>query len=277
MRSDASDARTRRHARPPVLVLTGVGLTAGVAMRPIAVLEAHFHVLPATATADPATAGPAPSSPATAEDALAVLDAAGAERAHVVGLSFGGAIAQEIAIRHPGRVRSLVLGSSTAGGELYVPAEAEVRDFLGRLDERPAEEGLWASVPYLYAAATWRRHAPLIGEDIAQRLKRPLDPRNYRHQHAIARAHDVGAHLAEIMAPTLVIHGQQDRILPLDNGRRLAAGITAARFMPLPRGAHAFPTDVPDAAGELVSFLLAHSPRRHGSAASTRTGRVTRA
>jgi pimeloyl-ACP methyl ester carboxylesterase len=273
MRSSASDVRTRGRTRPPVLFLTGIGLTAGVALRPIAELEAHFHVL----AAPDVLAAPATAAPATVTDALAALDAAGVEQAHIVGLSFGGAIAQEIAIRHPRRVRSLVLGSSTAGGELYVPAGPEVRDFVGRLDELPAEEGLWASVPYLYAAATWRRHAPRIGEDVAGRLSRPLDPRGYRRQHAIARAHDIAAHLAQITAPTLVVHGQQDRILPVENGRRLAAGIAGARFMPLPCGAHAFPTDVPDATRELVSFLLAHSRRRPGSAASTRTGRVTRA
>jgi pimeloyl-ACP methyl ester carboxylesterase len=278
------------------LVLTGIGLTAGVAQRLVGELEAHFEVLAApgpacAATAEPGTAGAATtergtagatpkrgaSAPPTLEAALAALDATGADQAHVIGLSFGGAVAQQLAIEHPHRIRALVLGSSTAGGELYVAPENGVRDFLGRLDELPAEEGLWASVPYLYAAETWRRHARLIGEDIAARLKQPTDPREYRRQQAIARAHDVALQLSGITAPTLVLHGQQDRILPVDNGRGLAAGIAGARFMLLKGGAHAFPTDVPDATVELVSFLIEHSRRRPGSAPSPRTGRVTRA
>jgi pimeloyl-ACP methyl ester carboxylesterase len=262
MRSGASDARAHARTRPPVLFLTGIGLTAGVALRPIAELEAHFDVLVA---------------PPTAEDALARLDTAGAEQAHVVGLSFGATIAQLIAIRHPGRVRSLVLGATTAGGELYFPPDRQVRDFLGRLDELPAEEGLWASVPYLYAAATCRHRARLIGEDVAEGLKRPLNPDDYRHHRAKARAHDVTTQLSEITAPTLVMHGQHDRILPLDNGRRLAAGIAGARFMPLKGGAHAFTTDEPDETTQLVSFLLEHSQRRRASPEPTRNGRATRA
>jgi 3-oxoadipate enol-lactonase len=212
----------------------------------------------------------------TPEDAVGWLDAAGAERAHVIGLSFGASIAQEIAIGHPDRVNALVLGSSTAGGELYTPPDPAARDFVRRLDELPAEEGLWASVPYLYAESTCRRHARLIGEDIAQRLHEPPDRHVYSRQLDIARAHDTAARLSEVTAPTLVIHGNDDRLLPLENGRRLARAVAGARFMPLRGAAHAFATDVPEANLELVSFLLEHSPRRPGSPAR-RTGRATRA
>ena len=247
----------------PVLVLSGVGLTAAVAHRAIVALGSAFSVIQ-------------PVGVPTPEDAIRSLDAAGAEQAHVVGVSFGASVAQEIAIRRPDRVSALVLGSSTAGGELYAPPEPVVRGFVRRLDELPAEEGLWASVPYLYAASTYHRHAPRIGEDIAQRLHEPPDPHAYGRQLAIARAHDTSARLSEIAAPTLVIHGKDDRLLPLENGRRLAQAIAGARFMPLNGAAHAFATDVPEANQELVNFLLEHPPRRPGSPAP-RTGRATRA
>ena len=183
----------------------------------------------------------------------------------MIGLSFGGAVAQEMAIRYPRRVRSLVLGSSSAGGELYVPPEPPIRDFIRRLPTLPAEEGLWATVPYLYAASTCSRHAPLIGEDIAERLRWPLNPQAYRDQRATARSHDAGERLSAIAAPTLVMHGRQDRVLPLGNGRLLARSIPGAQFIAVPGGAHAFPTDVPDANREIVRFLLAHSRPRAGS------------
>ena len=249
---------------PPVLFLTGIGLTATVALRWVAALEAHFRVIaaPPGPPGDDAIGGARGMT--TVADAVAVLDGAGVKQAHVIGLSFGGVIAQEIAIRHPRRVRSLVLASSSAGGGRYVPPEAAVRRFLRGLDGLPIEEGVWAAVPYLYAAATRGDHAPLIGEDIARFLARTLDPRSYSRQYAVARAHDAGPRLGQITAPTLVMHGEQDRILPIDNGRLLADGIAAARFMALPGGAHGFPTDLPDTSGELVSFLREHSPRPAG-------------
>ena len=244
-------------ARPWALLLTGIGLTAAVALRAVPSLEAHFRVISGLGVT-------------TAEDAVVLLDAAGVEHAHIVGLSFGGAIAQEIAIRHPERVRSLVLGSSTAGGKLYAAPERRIRQFVRRLADLPAEEGLWATVPYLYVETTYQRHASLIGEDIARRLSSPLDPRSYRAQHSIARGHDTSTRLAAITAPTLVMHGEDDRILPLENGRLLTGAIPGAQFIALENGGHAFPTDVPGASRELVSFLLAHSPARARPATQSR-------
>jgi 3-oxoadipate enol-lactonase len=259
------DASRDARARPPVLILTGHGLTAAVALRSVAELEGHFDVITE------------PAGVADAAHALALLDAAGIDEAHIFGLSFGATVAQQLAIEHPDRVKTLVLGSSTAGGERYVAPDAAVRDFLRRLANLPAEEGMWASVPYLYSATTFRNSARLIGEDIAQRLRRSLDPGSYRQQHKVARAHDTGARLSQITAPTLVLHAEEDRILPLENGRRLADAIPNAQFISLRAAGHAFLTDVPAANRELVSFLLEHSRRRPRSTAASRTGRATRA
>jgi pimeloyl-ACP methyl ester carboxylesterase len=271
-RGESVEARSR----PPVLLLAGIGLTAAVVLRVATPLQERFRVLSTTLAAVANDRSAAAPTVTTVEDAVVLLDDAGAEQAHVVGLSFGAAIAQEVAIRHPERVRSLVLGSSTAGGRLYVAPERPIRQFLRRLPDLPAEEGLWATVPHLYAETTWRRRAPLIGEDIARRIGRPLEPRSYRDQNTIARAHDASTRLAAITAPTLVIHGENDRILPPANGRLLAEAIAGAQFISLATGAHGFPTDVPEAGEELVSFLLAHS-QPGGRRRAARNGHAGRA
>lgn len=259
-----AQAHSDVRSRPPVLLLTGVGLTAAVGLRAADKLRSHFEVLASSGL-----------SVTTAEDAVALLDDGGVEQAHVIGLSFGGAIAQELAILHPQRVRSLVLCSSSGGGELYVPPAPAIRHFISRLGSLPIEEGLWAAVPYLYAPATLRRHAPLIGQDIARRLSEPLDPRGYGHQLAAARSHNTGARLGAITAPTLVVHGEQDRVLPPDNGRLLADRIERSRFLALAKGGHAVPTDVPAANRQLVSFLIAQSKPQ--ARRTMRSGRAARA
>src|SRR5687768_12436615 len=141
-----------------------------------------------------------------ADDAVAVLDAAGEESAHVYGLSMGGMIAQELALRHPERVRALVLGASTAGGIRHeLPAEAT----LAFMERRPAmlpEEAVWAAVPYNYGKATRERHADRIGQDVVQRLRYPITRAGYEAQVAAAWGHDTSRRLGQIVAPTLVLH-----------------------------------------------------------------------
>ncbi|MGB0092004.1 MAG: hypothetical protein WBP81_05665, partial [Solirubrobacteraceae bacterium] len=96
----ARSAPAERHSAPTVLLLTGVGLTAAIGLRMVADLRAHFRVLAAPA-ADAADGQVL--AEATVDGATALLDAAGVDHAHIVGLSFGGVIAQEIAIRNPRR------------------------------------------------------------------------------------------------------------------------------------------------------------------------------
>jgi pimeloyl-ACP methyl ester carboxylesterase len=191
-----------------------------------------------------------------AEDAIAVLDAANVADASVYGISMGGMIAQELALRHPERVRALVLGASTAGGSKHTLPEAAVLDFLRRRPSMPDEEALWAAVPYQYSRATRERHVDRIGEDIEQRLRFPPEPQGYRAQAAAARWHDTNGRLRLIQAPTLVLHGGEDRIVPLVNGQRLADSIPGARFEVLDDAGHLYPTDVPDAARTVLRFLL---------------------
>jgi pimeloyl-ACP methyl ester carboxylesterase len=245
------------------LVLAGSGLTAASAHRIATELSSGFTVLGPAAT---------PTVPAAA----AMLDAAKVGQAHVIGLSFGGVIAQQLAIRRPDRVRSLVLGSTSGGGALYVPPTPPVRSLLGELEVLPVEEGLWASVPYLYAPVTRRYEARRIGEDIERRLAMPLDARAYRRQRAAGRAHDAEHRLDRIKAPTLVVHGEHDRIVPAENGVRLAGAIADARLALLGGAGHAFPTDVGGAGEEVVSFVRRHSRARRAPAAPC-TARAARA
>src|SRR3954452_6725897 len=234
----------------PVLLIMGLGMNATGWWRTIPVLAgAGFRGL----AFDNRGVGrrdrpPGPYSvPQLADDAIAVLDTAGIGRAHVYGISLGGMIAQEIALRHPDRVGRLVLGATTPGGARAQPAGEETLAFFRRRGEMPAEEAVWASVPYNYSAATRRGHAGRIGEDIVQRLRSPIEPEPYPAQLAAAMGHDTAERLGAISAPTLVVHGEEDVMVPPPNGRVLAAEIPGAQHVSLPGAAHLYFTDAPDA------------------------------
>src|SRR5882757_4602680 len=159
---------------PAVLLVAGQGMTADGWWATIPVLARSFRVI----TFDNRDTGrssrmPWPYSVAQmAGDAVAVLDAAGELRAHVYGISLGSLVAQEVALRHPDRVQSLVLGASSAGGfAAYKPSPRSLaQSFLVRVGAMGPEEAEWAAVPYTYAEKTRRFHPERIAADIAHRM-----------------------------------------------------------------------------------------------------------
>jgi 3-oxoadipate enol-lactonase len=188
-----------------------------------------------------------------AEDAIAVLDHLGIERADVYGTSMGGRVAQWIAVKHPHRVRRLVLGCTSPGGAHAVERSAAVRKALATPD--PA--ALRRSLLDLMYTPEWLARNP----EPYWTLGDPTMPRHARHQHLLAsNAHDAWEALPLIAAPTLILHGDQDELNPTANAPLLADRIPDARLHLIAGARHAYFEERSDVAGPAVrEFLTATS------------------
>jgi 3-oxoadipate enol-lactonase len=245
----------------PVLLIMGLGMNATGWWRTVPVLAERFRVI----AFDNRGVGRSgrPPGPYTveelADDAAGVLRAAGEDSAHVYGISLGGMIAQELALRHPTHVRSLVLGATTPGGTRAVPADEDVRAFVQLRGQMTAEHAVWASVPINYAPETRRTGGDRIAEDIEQRLRFPVEPEPYLAQLAAAQGHDADDRLGAIDVPTLVVHGEEDVLIPPQNSRLLVERIPGADLRLYEDAAHLYFTDVPQIEADVRDWLSERS------------------
>ena len=242
---------------PPVLLVMGLGLSGGAWWRTVDTLSRSFRVV----TFDNRGVGrsrglaPAYTTEALADDAIAVLDALEIDAANVYGLSLGGMVAQQIALRHPRRVRSLVLGATTPGGRRAHLADEEVMAFFHGRGDLPREEAAWASVAYNYGRRCRDHHADRIAEDIRRRLAYDFDEAAYQAQLMAAALHNCASRLNRIDVPTLVVHGEDDRVVPVENARLIASRLTHGRLHVLPETGHLYTTEAPEADAEVAAFL----------------------
>jgi pimeloyl-ACP methyl ester carboxylesterase len=125
----------------------------------------------------------------------------------------------------------------------------------------PPEEGVWASIPYMYGPATLEHAAARIAEDVEQRLRFVPDRDGYLAQLAAAWQHDTTDRLDGITMRTLVLHGSADRIVPVANGRRLAELLPNARYHELDGAGHLYMTDAPEVDETIMRFLRGREPR----------------
>jgi len=189
-----------------------------------------------------------------ASDAVAVLDAAGVERAHVIGTSMGGMIAQEFALQYPKRVRSLILGCTSPGGPHAAPTEPAALQALTRRGLSP-EEAKEAIIPFIYHANTPRER---IDEDMAIRMKWYPTLQGYTGQLGGIFGWEAYSRIAQITAPTLVIHGEADGLIPVQNAHLIAERIPGAKLVLIPDASHIFETDQAGEANRaILEFLSA--------------------
>jgi pimeloyl-ACP methyl ester carboxylesterase len=194
-----------------------------------------------------------------AGDVMAVLDAAGIRRTHVLGASLGGMAAQELAIRYPERVEGLVLACTMPGWPLAYPMPAASVRLLAATARLPAEAARRRHTENALAASPDRPE--LVRRLMEVQGSRPPDSTVLSAQ-AVAGSRYAGRLPTRIRARTLVLHGGADAVVDPRNGRLLAARIPGARLVTFPELGHLLFWEDPDGfAGAVASFLLGRCRR----------------
>jgi len=239
----------------PILLIMGLGYSAHMWHRTRPQLAQHFRTIAfdnrGVGRSD-TPGGPYPIA-LMASDAAAVLDAAEVSSAHVFGVSMGGMIAQEFALQYPRRVRSLILGCTAPGGPTAVRSEPEAVQLLKARAGLTPDQAAEAALPFIYDAGTPRER---IEEDLA--IRRPWFPRSesYLAQSQGILLWESYSRLTQISVPTLVIHCENDRLVPAGNGTLIADHIPGARLVLIPHAGHIFLTDQPKMAHDAILNFL---------------------
>jgi len=246
----------------PLLLIAGLGYDLWMWHKMVPGLAEHFQVI----TFDNRGVGLSgkPAGPYTAQmlaaDTAGLLDALDVDSAHVMGHSMGGFVAQALALDHPGKVRKLILSATNFGGPRHVPVTPEALAVLTDMTSDPItrlRRGIVISTGPGFA----EEHPELIDEWVQYRVEHPIDPHGYGAQLGVgmallAEAASFEHRLKDVSAPTLILHGQHDKVVPPENARLLAGQIPNSTVKILPGAGHFFPFEVPDGAVRaIVEFL----------------------
>lgn len=179
------------------------------------------------------------------DDAVELLDHLGIDRAHIYGQSFGGMVAAQLAISHPGRVRTLILAATHAGGGSVVRSRVSVFEI---------EEADMA----IFSAAFVSEHPDDVKE--LYRIGVPQQPHAGRRQWEAMQAYYVADQLREIRSPVLVLHGSADRVVDVANAQVLADGIPGAEIVIIDGAGHVYQWEQPAVSDAAIMDFIARHP-----------------
>ncbi len=247
-----------RGAGVPLVLISGLGYSLWQWHLMAPYLEDHFQVI----TFDNRGVGQTdkPAGPYTASmlaaDTVGLLDVLGLARAAILGHSMGGFIAQAIALEYPQRVSHLILASTHFGGPRHVPVTAEAMAVLSDRQSDPLTR-LRNGIVISTAPGFAERHPDLIQRWLDWRTANRLDADGYQAQMGIGMALvEEGAaferKLPAVSAPTLILFGAHDKVVPPANAELLANQIPGSQIHILPDAGHFFPLETPEEAAQVV-------------------------
>jgi 3-oxoadipate enol-lactonase len=188
-----------------------------------------------------------------ADDALAQTEGP----AHMVGLSMGGYVALTLALERPELVRSLVLAGTGAGGPDRVRRSAHVAAAFTAGLRLPYDEFARSTMPYTFSEGWVAANPERFEAIVAARLERPSPYTTIEaHAEACYAFYGAGCEVERIQAPALVVHGSEDLIVPVENGRRLAERLPNAEYLELPARGHNLQLEDPEAFAAAVRGFL---------------------
>jgi len=187
-----------------------------------------------------------------AADTVGLLDALGLETAHVVGISMGGMIAQELALAHPERIRTLTLGATYCGGPEGTLMAPEDLQMLGAAMASGDPDQVFRAMWEINLSPRFREDDSRFAAFAEMGAALPAPKEVILQQMRACGAHDTSQRLGTIELPTLVVHGDVDRLLGPGNGRQIASLIPAARLEMLEGIGHMFWWEQPSRSAELI-------------------------
>jgi pimeloyl-ACP methyl ester carboxylesterase len=257
----------------PVLLIMGYGGNAAAWAPQVPALSPTYHVIAFDNRGAGRTTQPegAYSIPQMADDAADLLEALGIKAAHIVGASMGGMIAQELALRHPKRVRSLVLACTTPGGPrsfgyetiVQAPALLEGVDDLASL---MTPQAMQEAMDAMFSPEFQRNPGPAFHAMIMSSILHPSTLAGLRGQSVAIAAHDTLDRLSQIRVPVLVITGADDTLVDARNSPLLAEKIRGAKLRVFPGLRHGFTAENPAEVNAAILEFLDGLPR--GAAAN---------
>jgi pimeloyl-ACP methyl ester carboxylesterase len=229
-------------AGEPLLLIMGLGANATAWVLQIEELSRHYTVI----TFDNRDSGRSEKMTGSysmrqmASDAVGLLDKLSIETAHVFGMSMGGMIAQELVLHYPDRVRSLVLGGTMAGGPQAVMAGPQLIAQWISIAGLPLEQKIEAGLRFLYSDRFIAENKKRLVERSLRNSHLMAPPSALQRQIMAVMGYNVHERLHEIGAPTLVLTGTDDKIVPSENSKILAEGIPAASLIEFEWAGHGF-------------------------------------
>lgn len=229
-------------AGAPLLLIPGFGTGLWIWFKQIPAFSKEFL----TITFDPRgiSRSTAPDAPITirtiADDVAALLNALKIESAHILGASFGGFVAQEFALVYPGVTRSLTLCCTSFGGPRHVPPSTATLQALASTRGLNTEDRVRENLLLAFSQEFVEQHREEVEKVIKLRAQNFVPEHAYLHQLQAALDFNTEERVSEIAAPTLVLTGDADTIVPMENSGNLVARIPGAKLQVIKGGSHTF-------------------------------------